>query len=374
MNTSLPSSSKAAVLRAYQQDLEIRDYPLPSSVGPGEAMIRVEMAGICGTDVHLWKGELPVPLPVILGHESAGRLEVLGEGLTHDWRGHPLSPGDRVTWASSVVCGECFYCRIKRQPTRCVGRKAYGISYCCDHAPHLRGGYAEWILLRAGSSIFRIPDSLAVDSVVGAGCALTTAIHGVERCPVQWGDVVVIQGTGPVGLAALAVARQAGAGKIIVIGGPPHRLEQARQFGSQIAFDVNGVTAEERRGAVIEATGGYGADIVIECVGHPEAVNEGIELCRDGGRFLVLGQYANAGNISFNPHTITRKQLEIRGSWGFEPRHVDAALRLLALDGWAERFRRQVTHRFPLVEANQALAAVREWRTGKAVLLPGQPA
>ena len=85
---------------------------------------------------------------------------------------------------------------------------------------------------------------------------------------------------------------------------------------------------------MLAETGGYGADVVIECVGHPDAVNEGLEYCRDGARFLVLGQYANAGNISFNPHTITRKQLLIAGSWGFEPRHVDRALRLLeARDG-----------------------------------------
>ena len=365
------NQARAAVLVRYNEPLEFRSYPLPSSLGAGEALIRVEMAGICGTDVHLWKGELAVPLPVILGHESVGVIEALGEGLTADWRGRKLAVGDRVAWASSLVCGECFYCRVKRQPTRCVARKAYGISYCCDEAPHLRGGYAEKILLRPGSSIFQLPDGLDTASVVGAGCALTTAIHGLERCPAGWGDVVVIQGTGPVGLAALAVARQSGAGKIIAIGGPPHRLELARSFGADVTFDVADSTPADRRALVIAATGGYGADIVIECVGHPEAVNEGIELARDGGKFLVLGQYANAGNISFNPHTITRKQLEIRGSWGFEPRHVDAALNMLSLGDWAARFAAQVTHRFPLSEANRALETVRTWQSGKAVLLPG---
>jgi threonine dehydrogenase-like Zn-dependent dehydrogenase len=362
---------RAAVLARYNEPLEFRTFPLPAELGPGEALIRVEMAGICGTDVHLWKGELPVPLPVILGHESVGVIEALGDGLRVDWRGQPLSAGDRVAWASSLVCGECFFCRVKRQPTRCVARKAYGISYCCDDAPHLRGGYAEKILLRPGSSIFKLPEALDTASVVGAGCALTTAIHGLERCPLNWGDVAVIQGTGPVGLAALAVARQAGAGKIIAIGGPPHRLELARRFGADMTFDVAASTVAGRRAEVIAAAGGYGADIVIECVGHPEAVNEGIELARDGGKFLVLGQYANAGNISFNPHTITRKQLEIRGSWGFEPRHVDAALHMLSLDDWAAKFASQVTHRFPLSEANAALEAVRLWQSGKAVLLPG---
>jgi len=365
------SQVKAAVLVAYNSPLEIRHFPAPSAAAPGEALVRVEMAGICGTDIHLWKGELPIPIPVIMGHESVGRVELLGEGVTHDWRGNPIQTGDRITWASSIVCGQCFYCRIKRQPTRCLERKAYGISYCADEAPHLRGGYAEKILLRAGSALFRLPDSLDTASVVGAGCALTTAIHGLERCSVQWGDVVVIQGTGPVGLAALAVARQSGAGRIIAVGGPAHRLQMAREFGAAITLDIGEVPARaERQKRVIEATGGYGADVVIECVGHPEAVNEGIELCRDGGKFLLLGQYANAGNISFNPHTVTRKQLHVQGSWGFEPRHVDAALRMLELDGWSRLFAAQVTHRFSLDQANEAIATVKEWRSGKAVLQP----
>jgi len=103
------STVKAAVLTAYEQPLEIREYPALTAAGPGEALVRVEIAGICGTDVHLWLGQLSVPLPVILGHETVGRIEALGEGLTHDWRGNPLAVGDRVAWASSIVCGECYY-------------------------------------------------------------------------------------------------------------------------------------------------------------------------------------------------------------------------------------------------------------------------
>jgi threonine dehydrogenase-like Zn-dependent dehydrogenase len=363
------SQVQAAVLARYEAPLEIRSYPDVERPGPGEAVVRVELAGICGTDVHLWLGQLPIPLPVILGHESTGRIERLGEGMERDWRGRALAIGDRVTWASSIVCGECFYCRVKRQPTRCVARKAYGISYCADDPPHLRGGYAQKILLRAGTAIFRLPDSLPADAVVGAGCALVTAIHSLERCPVAWGDVVVIQGTGPVGLAALAVAKQAGAAKTIVIGGPRHRLEIARRFGADITLDIAAVPdAAERRQVAVEESGGYGADVVIECVGHPEAVNEGIEICRDGGKFLVLGQYGNAGNIWFNPHTITRKQLQVHGSWGFEPRHWDAALALLDRTHLKDLFASGITHRFPLAEANTALQTVREWRSGKTVI------
>ncbi len=365
------STVKAAVLTAYEQPLTMREFPSLTEAGPGEAVVRVEIAGICGTDVHLWLGQLNVPLPVILGHETVGRLEVIGSGLKHDWRGNVLSVGDRVTWASSIVCGECYYCRVKRQPTRCLTRKAYGISYCADTAPHLRGGYAEQIHLRAGTAIFRLPESLSSEAVVGAGCALATAIHGMERCPVEWGDTVIVQGTGPVGLAAIAVAKQAGATKILAIGGPPHRLVLAREFGADEVIDIGVVTdVAERQRMAIAFTGGYGADVVIECVGYPNVVNEGIELPRDGGRFLVLGQYANAGNISFNPHTITRKQLVVQGSWGFEPRHVDRGLRMLEIPHWQHLFANEITARFPLAEANEALETVKNWSAGKTVLIP----
>jgi threonine dehydrogenase-like Zn-dependent dehydrogenase len=362
-------TAQAAVLARFHEPLEVREYPKPQRPAPGAALVRVEMAGICGTDVHLWQGQLPIPVPVILGHETVGRIEALGEGLERDWLGRPLSVGDRVAWASSVVCGSCYYCRVKRQPTRCVARKAYGISYCADDPPHLSGGYAEYIVLRPGTAIFRLPEGLATEAVVGAGCALWTAIHGVERMGIAWGDVVVVQGSGPVGLAALAVAREAGAARVIVTGGPEHRLARARRFGAGLTIDIE--LSPDRRGAVLDATpGGYGADVVIECVGHPAAVPEGMEYCRDGGKMLVLGQYGDAGPTPINPHVITRKQLQLHGSWGFEPRHVLAALEFLERSGDRYPFAETVTHRFGIQQANEALEATRTWAAGKSVIIP----
>ncbi len=365
-------SVRAAVLNGFEQPLLLETFPEPGQLAPGEVLVSVDIAGICGTDVHLWLGQLRIPLPNILGHETAGRIERMGSEPLLDWRGTPLQVGDRVTWASSISCGECYYCRMKKQPTRCLTRKAYGISYCSSDAPHLRGGYAEKILLRAGTAIFRIPDSVSSESLIGAGCALTTAIHASERAPLEWGDTVIVQGTGPVGLAAVVVAKAAGASKIVAIGGPKHRLDLALGFGASAVIDIAELpTAEARQQAALEVVGPHGADQVIECVGHPDAVNEGIVLCRDGGQFVVLGQYADAGNIPFNPHTITRKQLRVIGSWGFEPRHVDRAIRLLENEpGLRAKFEAGITHKFPLGQAAEALDTARRWAGGKTVILP----
>src|SRR5262245_27542017 len=108
------SSAKASVLSRFDAPLQMQEFPLPSRVEPGAALVRTEMAGICGTDVHLWKGQLPISLPIILGHETVGRIEELGDGLERDWSGQPLRIGDRVTWTSAVSCGHCFYCAEKR--------------------------------------------------------------------------------------------------------------------------------------------------------------------------------------------------------------------------------------------------------------------
>jgi threonine dehydrogenase-like Zn-dependent dehydrogenase len=331
----------------------------------------MEMAGICGTDVHLWKGELPITLPVILGHETVGRIEQLGDGLERDWSGQPLRLGDRVTWNSSTSCGQCYYCAEKGQPTRCPQRRAYGIGYRCDQPPHFLGGYAEFHYLRPGTTLFKLPQDLPTEAVIGAGCALITAIHGVERTGIAWRDNVVVQGAGPVGIAALAVAKSAGAARVIVVGGPKHRLEMAKRFGADETIPLDEARdPASRLVAVREFTGGHGADVVLECVGSPAAVVEGMEMCRDGGKYLVLGHYCDAGPISFNPHVITRKQLQVFGSWSSEPRHLRAALDFLQATPQLFPFAAMVTHRFTLEQANEALAATANWQSAKSVIVP----
>jgi len=363
-------TSRAAVLTNYEAPLEIKEFPLPETIEPGAALVRVKLAGICGTDVHLWHGQLPIPLPVILGHETVGVIEEMGHGLNSDWTGKPLAVGDRIGWSSSINCGECYYCRVKPEPTRCLKRKAYGISYDCSVAPHLLGGYADYIYLRRGTAIFKIPETLPTEAVVGAGCALVTSLHGIERIGIRLRDNVVIQGSGPVGLACLAVARVSGAAQVIVIGGPPHRLKLANRFGADVCIDVAESSVAERKEQVLELTGGFGADVVLECVGIPSAVTEGIELCRDGGRYLVLGHYGNAGTIEFNPHVVTRKQLTVAGSWGFEPRHTKAALDFLEWTRMEFPFENLVAEPFSLDRANEALQATATWTTAKSAIAP----
>ncbi len=364
------STAKAAVMRAFREPILLQDFPVPNELATGDVLVKVELAGMCGTDVHLHEGQLKVPLPLIMGHETVGRVSATG-GNVVDWLGKPLAIGDRVSWTVGVTCGQCRYCRVYRLPSRCLNRKAYGVNTPCDQPPHLLGGYGQYHHLRRGTAIFRLADDLPTEAVVGAGCALVTAVHGFEKMPLKWGESVVVQGAGPVGLAAVAVAKEAGARPLIVIGGPHDRLERCRRFGADFTIDIaEARDPAVRRQRILDLTDGLGADAVVECVGLPAAVAEGWELCRDGGRYLVLGQYCDAGPTMLNPHLITRKELSIFGSYGSEPQHWTAALELLRTRRDKYPFAETITHRFRLDQVNEALGAVARLETGKAVILP----
>lgn len=368
---SLPGTCQCAVMDAFQKPLAVRNFPMPDRLEPGELIVEVDLSGICGTDVHLHKGQLAIPLPLILGHETTGRVAALGDSAATDFLGRPLRVGDRIAFTVGRTCRECRYCRVYRLPSRCEKRTAYGVNLSCQQAPHLLGGYGQYHFLYADTAVFRLPDDLPSEAVVGAGCALVTAIHGFEKMAMQWAESVVIQGAGPVGLAALAIAKEAGARPLIVVGGPKDRLERCRRFGADLTIDIEEVPdPAERRKLVLDATGGIGADVVVECVGIPNAVAEGWDLCRDGAKYLVLGHYGDAGPTLLNPHVITRKELTVLGTWGSEPQHWITALEFLRTRRDAYPFHELITHRFALDQANEALAAVADWQTGKAVIVP----
>ncbi len=210
----MTDTARGAVLREFGQPLTFEEAPIPDPE-PGALIARVAYGGICGTDVHLHHGSLPIPLPLILGHEAVGYVSKLGEGVTTDFNGELLSVGDAIAWASSIPCGTCFWCVEEHERTLCEKRKIYGINQRFDQGPRLSGGWAEAIYLQPGSAVFKLPTGITPEQAIALGCAGPTAVHGVlEILDLAVGSTVVIQGSGPVGLAAAMYAHLAGAQRL----------------------------------------------------------------------------------------------------------------------------------------------------------------
>lgn len=354
---------------APRRPIEVREFPVPD-LEPGAALLRTERSEVCGTDVHLWHGRLSgVPYPIIPGHVSAGTLLAM-RGPLRTLDGSSLREGDRVAFFDvHRTCGRCRACVVHRTPTRCRSRRVYGITDSADEG--LFGGWSQAIYLEPGVGLARLPDAVTFDDYIGGGCGLLTSVHILERAAMRPGDTVLVQGTGAVGLSAIALARLTGASTIMAIGAPQDRLQMARRMGADHVLDLASSTREDRLERVRALTNDEGPDLVVEAAGASAAVEEGLDLVRDGGRYVIAGHYTDVGDSRINAHRqINRKHLEIRGCWGSEPGHFLRALSFL--ERYADRVPwREIGGRtYPLTSLNEALADAEAMRITKALVNP----
>jgi len=352
-----------------RQPVELREFDEPD-LPPGGMLLRTLFSEVCGTDVHLWHGRLAgVPYPIIPGHVSIGTLaKARGEVTGAD--GRTLKEGDRIVFYDvHRACGRCYACSVSGTPTKCPSRKVYGITDAA--ADGLFGGWSEAIYLEPGVVAAVLPKAVAAEDYMGGGCGLITAVHAIDRAAIRLADRVMVQGTGAVGLSIIALARLSGASTIIAIGAPADRLALATQMGADLTIDVTATSPEERRALVMDETDGRGPDIGIEASGSPHAVEEGLSLVRDGGRYVIAGHYTNAGASLINVHEqINRKHLEIRGCWGSEAGHFLRALSVLERYAGGIPFRAIGAKTYALDELNQALADAEAMRLPKALVEP----
>ena len=366
-----PSNTVEAVfMTAPGRPLEVRRVPAPRP-REGGAILETIASEVCGTDVHLHHGRLSgVPYPIIPGHVSVGRV-LESNGALSDVEGRPIANGTLVTFYDVYgTCGACWHCLVARAATRCPHRKVYGITAAA--ADGLLGGWSERIEILPGVKLVPLPEGIGVEDFLGGGCGLPTGFHAVERAGVAMGDTVVVQGSGPVGLNAAIFARLSGALAVLVVGAPAARLAAARRLGAEGTLDIAEVPAAEDRVAwVRERTGGRGADVVIEASGNPKAVPEGLEMLRDGGRYVVVGQYTDSGDATLNPHRqINRKHATVLGCWGYEFSHLHRSLTMMARHNGRFRWRELVTREYPLEKAGEALADMEKLAVVKAFIRP----
>ena len=359
-----------ALLRSFDHPLSIETVEIPP-LEDGQVLVQVEAAGVCGSDVHMWRGKDPrTPLPIILGHEGIGRL-VDAKAEVRDIYGERLSPGDRILWERGVTCGRCYACAVLHEPFLCAHRWVYGIYRSFSEPPHLNGCYASHLILDPRTHLLPLPADSDPAVYVAASCSGATAAHGYDLSPAQVGDTVVILGPGPLGAFSCALARAAGAEQIVVIGGTDRRLEICRQLGATRTFNRRRLSLEQRQEAIRDLTHGRGADLVVEASGSIAAAREGLGLLRHGGTLSLVGFGTPVGEMAIAPfEELVRKNARVQGVWVSDVRHTLRAISLVQQHPAA--FGALVTHRFPLGEATAALETVARREAMKAVLLPGQ--
>jgi threonine dehydrogenase-like Zn-dependent dehydrogenase len=361
---------RAVLMPGPGRPLIQRRMPAPRPL-PGGAVLETVASEVCGTDVHLHHGRLSgVPYPIIPGHVSCGRVAETN-GPIRDVEGREIRTGDLVTFYDVFgACGACWHCLVARAANRCPHRRVYGITTSAEQG--LLGGWAERIEILPGVRMAKLPDGIEVLDFMGGGCGLPTGFHAVERAGVALGDAVVVQGSGPVGLNAAMFAQLSGAGSVFVAGAPRARLDAALRLGAADVLDIGAVPdAGDRVRWVRERTGGRGADVVIEASGNPAAVPEGLEMLRDAGRYVVVGQYTDSGDAAINPHRhLNRKHATVLGCWGYEYTHLHRALAMMARHNGRFRWRELVTREYTLADAGRALEDMERLEVVKALIRP----
>ncbi len=344
--------------REYGKPFVIAEYDVPEPA-PGAVLLRMTQAGICGSDLHVWRGDqVNVPLPPsgrAMGHEGTGVVEILGDGVTADSAGAPIETGDRVVYAAVFPCYHCHQC-LKGNTNWCMNRNypAAGVW------PYFTSTYADYLYLPPRHPFFRVPDELSDDLLGPVNCAMGTVTTGLLRAGAGEGDYVVIQGAGGLGVHATAMAKEMGADRVIVLDRLENRLELAEAFGADHTINIEEFnTPETRVGRVKELTDGRGADVVMELVGRAELLAEGIDMLSNGGTFIEIGDIVRGREVSIDPSKLLQGK-NIMGSLMYRAELLPRLLNFLVRNRERLPFERIVSHKFPLEQVNEAFPQA-EW-------------
>lgn len=365
---TVPQSTRAAVLTAHGEPLQMQELPLPRDIQPGAAVVRITRATLCGTDVEIWSGKMTFPgmLPMVLGHEMVGEVVAVGDG-TRDALGRAISPGDRIGWSEST-CGECFGCVVLREPVACSHR-GYGFMQRSDVPPYATAGLADYAYVVPDAAKLLLPDSVPDHRAAMAGCAAKTVLRAFSRVgAIRPGSAVVVQGAGALGLFATAVARISGAGTVITVGAPQQRLNLAKRFGADETVDIE-VGSDGVVDRVRELTDGLGADVVLDFAGAPTVGREAIDMAAQRGHVAIVGTTGpDASGVPLG--TLMGKELTVVGSLNGDISDYYRAIEFF--DGFADRMPWDDLFGTPvgLEAASERIAAMQRLDEVKAVIDP----
>ena len=352
---AIPKTSRVAMLTA-KEHFEIQEYPIPE-LGDDDILVKMEGCGVCGTDAHEFKRDPFGLIPVVLGHEGTGEIVKVGKNVTKDSAGKPLGVGDKVV-TCMIFKDNPDITMFDLNKQNVGGADVYGL--LPDDGVHLNGWYADYIVVRKGSTIFNV-SHLDLDSRILIEPA-AVLIHAVERAKttniLRFNSRVAVQGCGPIGLLCIAVLRTMGIENITAIDGNEQRLEFAKQMGATATVNFkNYADRDALANGVKDSFGGYLADFAFQCTGSPVAHANIYKFIRNGGGLCELGFFINGGDATINPHfDLCAKEITLVGSWVYTLRDYattfDFLSRAKAIGLPLEKL---ITHKFHLADANEAL-------------------
>ncbi len=370
------TTGRIVVVKEYNEPFVIEEYDVPEPE-PGGMILRMTQAGVCGSDLHTWRGDqINVPLPPSgknMGHEGTGVVWSLGAGRTTDSLGRPLEEGDRVMYAAIFPCNNCYQCG-RGEHNWCSDRQAGIGARIAGDWPYFTGTYADYFWIPANHPVYKVPDELP-DSVLGwINCAMGTVTEGLLRSGLGEGDYVVIQGAGGLGLNATAMAKDMGAHRVIVLDRIPERLALAVEFGADHTINIDEYDSlEARRDRIFELTDGRGSNYVMELVGRAELLVEGLEYLTNGGTFIEIGDIVRGRTVAIDPSTILRGK-KIMGSSMYRPHLLPVMMEMLVKNLDKRPYTKLVSDNYPLAEVNDAFAQAewneRQTRISRAMLVP----
>ncbi len=350
----IPATSRVAMLTALEH-YDIKEYPIPE-LGDDDILVKVEGCGVCGTDAHEFKRDPFGLIPVVLGHEGTGEIVKMGKNVKKDSAGKPLAVGDKVV-TCMIFKDNPDITMFDLNKQNVGGADVYGL--LPDDDIHLNGWFADYIVVRGGSTVFNVSD-LDLDSrILIEPCAVL--IHAVERAKstgiLRFNSRVVVQGLGPIGLICIAILRTMGIENIVAVDGDAQRLEFAKKMGADHSVDFTKYQGVEALAeGVKEAFGGYLADFGFQCTGSPIAHANIYKFIRNGGGLCELGFFINGGDATINPHfDICAKEITTVGSWVYTLRDYATTFDFLKrAKGIGLPLGELITHKFPLDKINEA--------------------
>ena len=354
----VPKKAKVAMLTAPKK-IEVKEFDIPA-LEDGDILVKVEGCGVCGTDVHEWKGDPFGLIPVTLGHEGTGEIIALGKNVKTDTAGNPIKVGDKIV-TSVLSCGECFICRNQPANTNlCDKQGVFGLIPHSDAQP-LTGWFATHLLIRGkGATYFVVNDlDLKERMLLELACV---CVHALKRANttglINFNSKVLVQGLGPVGLVMISVLRAAGVNHIVAIDGTPKRLEMAKRLGAKTVINFRELTSLEDRVKLVKSvSNGVGVDFAFQCTGAPMAAKDIYEYIRRGGGMCEMGFFVNNGEYTVNPHfAMCNKEISIVGSWDYSADDYPTTMAFLRQAREMNiPIKELITHTYPLDQLNEAM-------------------